>query len=99
MLKFIDIVQFNQMDLIFKINVTKEIKEMLARNFNETLMCSIWCIFVSAQIFKASCNHLHSCDHPTHIWNWPGSRPQVFKIEMLVSKYHNVHIKIAVTHR
>ena len=35
-LEFIGILQFSQIPLIFEINVSKEIKKMIARNFNET---------------------------------------------------------------
>ena len=38
-LKFISILQFSQMHLIFEINVSKEINKMIAKNFNETFMC------------------------------------------------------------
>ena len=39
-LKFIGILQFSQMHLIFEINISEEIKnKMIEKNFNETLMC------------------------------------------------------------
>ena len=40
-LAFIGTLQFNQMHLIFEINIATEIKKMIARNFNEILICSI----------------------------------------------------------
>ena len=33
-LKFISILQFSQMHLILEINVSKEIRQMIAKNFN-----------------------------------------------------------------
>ena len=59
-LEFISILSFSQMHFIFEISSSKEIKKMIVRNFNETLMCSILCIFVSTQRFKSSCNHFLS---------------------------------------
>ena len=44
-LEFIGILQFNQTHHIFEINVAKEIKKIVARNFNKTLICLFYCIF------------------------------------------------------
>ena len=37
-LEFISILQFGQMHLIFEINVSKEIKQMIAKNCKKTFM-------------------------------------------------------------
>ena len=66
-LKFISILHISQMYFILEINVSKEIKKMIAKNckrlqkhFNvhQFSVC-----FVSVSIFKAYCNHLYDCNH------------------------------------
>ena len=85
-LKFISILQFNQMYLIFEINVSKEIKKMIAKdckrlqkNFN-VHQFSVY--FVSVSIFKASCNHFMIaimlfaliCAHALTLSSWRSPR-------------------------
>ena len=56
-LKFISILQFSQMYLIFEINISKEIKKMIAKDCKNFNVHQFSVYFVSLSIFKASCNH------------------------------------------
>ena len=51
MSEFIGNLQFSQIHPNFEINIAEEIEKMTARNLNETLMCFISAISVSAQRF------------------------------------------------
>ena len=78
-LEFISILQFSQMHLIFEINVSKEIKKMIAKNCKKTLMCFNLVHFWSAQRFfdrnHVVCAHLHSCAHPQLLVIHPAPDP------------------------
>ena len=59
-LEVISILQFSQKHLIFEVNLSKEIKKMIAKQFNETSMCFNLMHF-SAQRFKAFCDPIMLC--------------------------------------
>ena len=67
-LEFISILQFSQMHLIFKTNVSKEIKKMIAKNCKKfhVLQFSAF-LGVHKGFFDHNhvvCVHLRSCAHP-----------------------------------
>ena len=86
-LEFIGILQFSQTQLIFEINIAKEIEKKLERNFNETIMCLfsafLWVYkglkfptstFVTAIMFLQS---MYWYNHPFYLCNRPGTRPLI----------------------
>ena len=80
-LEVIVILQFSQIHLIFEINITKEIEKMIARNFNETKLCSfyvfckytrVWSLLQSLLWGQSCClQSLSTSNHPPIFCNRP----------------------------
>ena len=87
-LKFISILQFSQMYLIFEINVSKEIKKMIAKDCKKTSMCiNLVCIlwawaFLKLLAITLWLQSFYLCSSalmrsPSALGDRPGSRPLI----------------------
>ena len=93
-LKFISILQFSQMYLIFEINISKEIKKMIANDYKRlqktsmciNLVCILW-VWASLKLLAITL-WLQSCclcssalmRSPSALGDRPGSRPLTIRI-------------------